>query len=71
MIIIVLKKWNSLLLLILKKFLNLPKKINNWDNLGIYRSSLVYENGKYYIFYSANSKKHTQGIGLKVKEKLY
>lgn len=54
-----------------KKILEPSKKINNWDNLGIYRSSLVYENGKYYIFYSANSKKHTQGIGLKVKEKLY
>lgn len=44
-------------------------KILNWDDLGIYRSSLVYENGQYYIFYSANSKRHTQGIGM-VKSKV-
>ena len=44
-------------------------KILNWDNLGIYRSSLVYENGQYYIFYSANSKRHTPGIGM-VKSKV-
>ena len=54
-----------------KLVLTASNKILNWDDLGIYRSSLVYENGNYYIYYSANSKRHTQGIGLiKVKEKV-
>jgi len=39
-------------------------KTNNWDNKGIYRSSFIYENGKYYVFYSGTSKKNDKGIGL-------
>ncbi len=35
-----------------------------WDNRGIYRSSLLWENGRYYLFYSASSTYHTEGIGL-------
>lgn len=37
---------------------------NNWDNKGIYRSSFVYENDNYYVFYSGTNKKYNHGIGL-------
>lgn len=35
-----------------------------WDSDGIYRSSLLYENGIYYIFYGAHDEKGYSGIGL-------
>lgn len=35
-----------------------------WDNKGLYRSSFIYENGKYYVFYGGTSKTYTHGIGL-------
>ena len=34
-----------------------------WDNKGLYRSSFIYENGNYYVFYGGTSKKYTHGIG--------
>lgn len=38
---------------------------NNWDNQGLYRSSLLYANNKYYCFYSGiDSKKGPVGIGM-------
>ena len=38
---------------------------NNWDNQGIYRSSLMYANGKYYLFYPGiNDKKGPRGIAV-------
>lgn len=38
---------------------------NKWDNQGLYRSSLLYANNKYYCFYSGiNNKKGPVGIGM-------
>lgn len=48
-----------------------PNKTNNWDNLGIYRSSFIYEDGKYYLFYSGTSKDYHHGIGLLYGEDIY
>lgn len=39
-------------------------KTKNWDNKGIYRSSFIYENGVYYVFYSGTDKDYHHGIGL-------
>lgn len=38
----------------------------NWDNSGLYRSSFIYEDGKYYVFYSGINKNNSKGIGLVV-----
>lgn len=35
-----------------------------WDNSGLYRSSLIYENGTYYVFYSGQGTDNKKGIGL-------
>lgn len=48
-----------------------PNKTNNWDNLGIYRSSFIYEDGKYYLFYGATNKDYHHGIGLLYGEDIY
>lgn len=40
----------------------------SWDNRGIYRSSFIYEDGKYYVFYSALSTNFERGIGLSYGE---
>lgn len=37
---------------------------NNWDNKGIYRSSFIYENDNYYVFYSGTNKNYNHGIGV-------
>ena len=37
---------------------------NYWDNSGLYRSSFIYENGKYYVFYSGQGTDNAKGIGL-------
>lgn len=37
---------------------------NNWDNSGLYRSSLIYENDMYYVFYSGQGTNNAKGIGL-------
>ena len=37
---------------------------SHWDNSGLYRSSLIYEKGKYYIFYSGQGTDNKKGIGL-------
>ena len=42
----------------------LRPSINSWDNKGIYRSSLMYEDGIYYVFYSAMSRKMERGVGI-------
>lgn len=36
----------------------------NFDSQGIYRSSLIFQNNKYFVVYSGHSKNHTLGIGL-------
>ncbi len=41
------------------------KNTDKWDNKGLYRSCLLYADGKYYLFYSGiNKKKGPVGIGL-------
>ena len=35
-----------------------------WDNKGIYRSSFIYENDNYYVFYGGTSENYKHGIGL-------
>ena len=42
----------------------LRPSVNSWDNRGIYRSSLIYENDTYYLYYSAMSRTMERGIGL-------
>lgn len=37
---------------------------NYWDNSGLYRSSFIYENNKYYVFYSGQGTNNAKGIGL-------
>lgn len=39
-------------------------KSNYWDNRGIYRSSFIYENGVYFVFYSGTSKDLHHGVGM-------
>ncbi len=36
----------------------------HWDNSGLYRSSLIYENETYYVFYSGQGIDGSKGIGL-------
>lgn len=38
--------------------------INTWDNCGLYRSSLVYNNEQYYLYYSGIKDDKTRGVGL-------
>ena len=40
-----------------------PSNIS-WDNKGIYRSSMIYEDGVYYLYYTGISKNLDRGIGL-------
>lgn len=47
-------------IIILKPAINTLK----FDSQGLYRSSLLYENGTYYLFYSAHDKYKNTGIGL-------
>ena len=42
----------------------LRPSVSSWDNRGIYRSSLIYEEGIYYLFYSAMSRTMERGVGL-------
>ena len=46
------------------KVLGPSKDKNAWDNRGIYRSSMFYSKGKYYIFYSASNKKSIKGTSI-------
>ena len=39
-------------------------RMNKWDNSGIYRSSFIYENGKYYVFFGIQSKRKHRDTGL-------
>lgn len=49
----------------LAKTILLPaKNTDRWDNRGIYRSSLLYDKGEYYLFYSATDKQGNAGIGI-------
>lgn len=47
-----------------KVILNPSKNKTSWDNKGIYRSSLLKINKKYYLFYSGIGQDGTRGVGL-------
>ena len=42
-----------------------------WDNKGIYRSSFIYEDGIYYVFYGGTDRKYNHGIGLVIGKDIY
>ena len=42
----------------------LRPSINSWDNRGIYKSSILFENNTYYIFYSGIGNDMKRGIGI-------
>lgn len=44
---------------------------NYWDNSGLYRSSFIYENDKYYVFYSGQGTNFAKGIGLMSGKDIY
>lgn len=53
------KEWTEAILILE------PSKIDgNWDSKELYRSSLIYEDGVYYLFYSGHDDKYNVGIGL-------
>ena len=56
---------------IAKVIIKPASKTNNWDNLGIYRSSFIYEDGKYYIFYGGTSKDYHHGVGVVYGKNIY
>ncbi len=47
-----------------KEILKPTVKSKNWDNKGIYRSSFIYEDGIYYVFYGGTDKNYNHGTGL-------
>ena len=44
---------------------------NNWDNSGLYRSSILYEDGLYKIYYSGQGTNKAKGIGLVQGSSIY
>lgn len=54
-----------------KEILKPTVKSNNWDNKGIYRSSFIYQDGIYYVFYSGTSREYNHGIGLVYGKDIY
>lgn len=44
--------------------------LTSWDNRGMYRSSFIYENGIYYLFYSGISMDWDRGIGISYGENI-
>lgn len=49
----------------------LRPSVDGWDNKGIYRASLLYENGIYYLYYSGQGIDQTRGIGLAMGENIF
>lgn len=47
-----------------KKILSPTSGTKHWDNKGIYRSTFIYENGKYCVFYGGTSMDYHHGVGL-------
>ena len=58
--------WN-----IAKKILAPKTGSTSWDNLGLYRSSFIYEDGVYIVFYSGISKNDDHGIGIVYGKNIY
>ena len=54
-----------------KIILKPTKGTNNWDNKGIYRSSFIYENGNYYLYYSGTKQDYHHGIGFMYGEDIF
>lgn len=54
-----------------KKILEPTTKTSYWDNKGIYRSSFIYEDGIYYVYYSGTDKNYHHGIGLIYGDDIY
>ena len=54
-----------------KVILKPATKTSNWDNKGIYRSTFIYENGKYYVYYGATSRDYNHGIGFAYGEDIF
>lgn len=46
-------------------------KTSNWDNRGIYRSTLLYEDGIYYVYYSGTNRQSHHGIGFVFGKNIY
>lgn len=44
---------------------------NNWDNSGLYRSSFIYEDGLYKVYYSGQGTNKAKGIGLVSGSSIY
>ena len=42
----------------------------SWDNRGIYRSTFIYEDGVYYVFYAALDTNFVRGVGLSYGENI-
>ena len=42
-----------------------------WDNKGIYRSSFIYEDGVYYVYYGGTDKNYNHGIGLVIGKDIF
>ena len=47
------------------------KTTNYWDNKGIYRSSFIYEDGVYIVYYGGTKKDYHHGIGLMYGKDIY
>lgn len=56
---------------IAKVVLSPTRGTNSWDNSGLYRSSILYIDGYYYIYYSGQSTKSAKGIGLVYGEDIF
>lgn len=54
-----------------KTILEPTTKTGYWDNKGLYRSSFIFENGMYYVFYGGTSKSYNHGIGLVYGKDIY
>lgn len=48
----------------------LRPSINSWDNQGLYRSSFMYDDGKYYVYYAAIRTDGERGVGLSYGENI-
>ncbi len=47
-----------------EKILKPTRRTDYWDNEGLYRSCMLYENGVYIVFYSGINKDDSRGIGI-------
>lgn len=56
---------------IAKTILTPTTNTNKWDNSGLYRSSILYIDDKYYVFYSGQGTNRAKGIGLVSGESIF